>query len=50
MSEELIEIARKIEAQPWNRPGSDKSWVLHAMWEHQKFLAEVQGAERIQTG
>jgi len=46
MPERLIEIARCIQEQPWNRPGVDKTWVLRAMWEHRKFQTEVRGAGR----
>jgi hypothetical protein len=28
VTDELIRLARWLEAQPWNRPGSEKSWVL----------------------
>ncbi len=34
MTEQLIEIAMRIENQPWNRPGADKTWVLNAMSAH----------------
>lgn len=47
MSERLIEIARRIESQPWNRPGTDKTWVLSAMWTQQRFQEEVRQARRV---
>ena len=50
MTERLIEIARRIQQRPWNQPGSDKTWVLHAMWQDRAFRAEVQRAERVRTG
>ena len=45
MSKRLIEIARRIESQPWNRPGADKTWVLNAMSTQQKFIGEIQQAK-----
>ena len=47
MSNELLELARRIEGQPWNRPGTDKTWVLNAMAAHQKFLREIEQAKRV---
>lgn len=47
MSERLIELARRLERQPWNAPGSDKTWVLQALWQHQRFSKEVRSAERV---
>jgi hypothetical protein len=46
MSQRLIELANRIQQQPWNRPGSDKTWVLHAMWTHLEFMDEVHRAGR----
>lgn len=46
MSQRLLEIARRVQAQPWNRPGTDKTWVLYALWEHRSFQAEVARARR----
>ena len=40
------EIAERIEAKPWNQPGTDKTWVLNAMCEHLKFREEVRKAKR----
>ncbi len=47
MTQRLIELARRIQARPCNRPGTDKSWVLQAMWEQQVFRREVHKAERV---
>jgi hypothetical protein len=46
LSDRLIEIARRREAQAWNLPGTDKTWVLHALWEHRLFQKEVARARR----
>jgi hypothetical protein len=46
MPERLIEIARRIQAQRWNRPGTDKTWLLHALWEHRLLQAELLRARR----
>jgi len=40
----LTLLARKIEGQPWNRPGSDKTWVLDAMWQRLRFQGEIRPA------
>lgn len=47
MAETLSEIARKISNAPWNRPGSDKTWMLDAMAQALKFQHEVRRAKRI---
>jgi len=44
MTEELIELAKRIEGQPWNRPGTDKTWVLYALSTALKFQGEVRQA------
>jgi hypothetical protein len=41
------EVARRIQAQPWNRPGTDKTWVLNALSQHLLFSKEVQNARRV---
>ena len=41
------EIARRIQAKPWNRPGTDKTWVLNALSQHLLFSKEVQNARRV---
>lgn len=38
----LREIARWLLAQPWNRPGSDKSWVLRCMTRGTSFRRELR--------
>jgi hypothetical protein len=47
MSDRLTELARRIEAAPWNRPETDKTWVLNAMWEYRLFQEEVRDARRV---
>jgi hypothetical protein len=49
MTERLTEIAKQIESQPWNRPGTDKTWVLNAMSAHLQFREEVRKAKRVET-
>ena len=49
MGEKLIEIARRVEGQPWNRPGTDKTWVLNAMSARQQFEQEVREAKRVRA-
>jgi hypothetical protein len=44
MLESLAEIAKRIEAQPWNRSGTDKTWVLNAMSTMIRFREEVRQA------
>jgi len=46
VSERLVAIARILERAPWNRPGSDKTWVLRAMEEHWRFHGEVRRSQR----
>jgi hypothetical protein len=41
----LVEVARRIQGEPWNRPGTDKSWVLRVMWDRQRFEREVRDAQ-----
>ena len=47
MAEPLTEIARKISSAPWNRPGSDKTWVVNAMAQALKFQREIRQAKRV---
>lgn len=47
MTERLIELARRIESHPWNRPGADKTWVLNAMWNQLQFEREIRQAKRV---
>jgi len=49
MSESLADLAKRIEARPWNRPGTDKTWVLNAMSTQKKFQQEVRQAKRART-
>jgi len=42
MTDRLLEIAHKIQQRPWSQPGTDKSWVLRAMWERQRFQREIR--------
>jgi hypothetical protein len=43
------EIAQRIQAEPWNRPGTDKTWVLNVLSQHRLFSKEVQNARRVAT-
>jgi hypothetical protein len=47
MDPTLRRIARWLESRAWNRPGSDKTWVLGAMWAALAFQREVRRAERV---
>ena len=47
MSEAWVEFARRLQQEPWNRPGTDKTWVLQALWQHRLFSKEVRNAERV---
>jgi hypothetical protein len=49
MSDSLTDLATRIEAKPWNRPGTDKTWVLNAMSAHLQFRAEVRKAKRVRA-
>jgi hypothetical protein len=49
MDQELIELAERIESRPWNRPGTDKTWVVNAMSTFLKFRGEVFQARRVGT-
>lgn len=44
----LLRIAREVEARPWNRPGTDKSWVLRTMARGNAFRRELK--RRVRTG
>lgn len=48
--ESLFEIARRIARAPWNRPGTDKTWVLNAMAQGLRFQREVRQAKRVERG
>ena len=43
----LERIARRVAAQPHNRSGSDKTWVLRTMWSCLAFRHTVAKAERV---
>lgn len=47
---ELERIARWLQAQPWNRPGTDKSWVLRCMLAHRQFVEARRKAVRVSAG
>jgi hypothetical protein len=49
MTQSLIDLAQRIEAQPWNRPGTDKTWVLQAMSTMLRFREEVRQARLVGT-
>lgn len=42
MNDRLIALARRIERAPWNRAGSDKTWVLDALWQRVRFEHEIR--------
>jgi hypothetical protein len=44
----LSRIARRIEARAYNRPGSEKSWVLRSMARGSNFRREI-AARRART-
>jgi hypothetical protein len=50
MTEDLIELAKRIESQPWNRPGTDKTWVLNVTSSYRKFQKEVSQSKRVERG
>lgn len=47
MTERMTLLARRIEDQPWNRPGTDKTWVLETMWQRMRFEREVRMARPV---
>ncbi len=49
MDKGLIALAERIENRPWNRPGTDKTWVLMALSTFARFRDEVQQARRVGT-
>ncbi len=49
MDPKLIELAERIEARPWNHPGSDKTWVVKAMSTFLEFREEMRQARRVGT-
>jgi len=49
VSQSLSEIAKRIEAKPWNGSGVDKTWVMNAMSTYLKFRDEVHKAKRVRS-
>jgi len=49
LPERLIEIAKLIESEPWNQPGTDKTWVLNAMSTQLRFQNEICQSKRVRT-
>ncbi|MEX2208212.1 MAG: hypothetical protein WEF50_18470 [Myxococcota bacterium] len=49
MVDHLARLAERIERRPWNQPGSDKTWVLSALSEHQKWVRATKRARRVRT-
>ncbi|HTF34908.1 MAG TPA: hypothetical protein VK714_14585 [Myxococcota bacterium] len=47
MDADFLRIARWLERQPWNSPGTDKAWVLKATWTAYEFHREVRRAVRV---
>jgi hypothetical protein len=47
MTDRLIELARKIECQAWNRRGTDETWVLDAMRQRLRFEGEIRATSPI---
>jgi hypothetical protein len=42
----LRRLARKIMAQTWNRPGTDKTWVVLNQYHFQDLLEEIERSRR----
>jgi hypothetical protein len=47
MEQVLARIARWLARQPWNRPGSDKTWVLMSAEDHWHWVEAVRHARRV---
>ncbi|MGH7893397.1 MAG: hypothetical protein ACREQL_01955 [Candidatus Binatia bacterium] len=47
MNATLGRMAREIERRPENAPGTDKTWVMRAMWQYLRFLRELKKARRV---
>jgi hypothetical protein len=43
----LQRIAPRVETRPWNRQGTDKSWVLRSMWSALLLRDEIRHASRV---
>jgi len=50
MDATLRRLARVLERRPENAPGTDKAWVLRAMWQRRLLLREVRQARRVGRG
>jgi hypothetical protein len=50
MSDELIEIARWLERQPWNKPGTDKTWVFRGALTALRFWSELRRVDPARAG
>lgn len=48
-AEKLRAIARRLEAQPFNRAGTDKRWVLESLARALAFRREQRSARRAPT-
>ena len=46
----LERIARRLAAQPYNRSGSDKTWVLRTMWSALRLREQIRSAKRVVAG
>jgi len=47
VTDELLRLARWLEAQPWNRPGTDKTWVLRCADAFREFAAARKRARAV---
>ena len=47
VTEHLRHLARWLEAQPWNHPGSDKTWVLRCADSFRRFRAQRAQARAV---
>jgi hypothetical protein len=50
MDATLRRVAREIERRPENAPGSEKTWVVRAMWQYLRFLRELKKARCVGRG
>ena len=46
----LERIARRVAAEPHNRSGSEKTWVLRTMWSALRLREQIRGAKRVIAG
>jgi hypothetical protein len=47
LSEALLTIARRLESRPWNRQGSDRTWVLVSATARERSMRAVRSATRV---